>query len=328
MSSFAIGVDLGGTNLRIAAVDESGKQLETITTSTEVKRGRDSVIESMCRDITALKGKYAAQYDFAGSGIGVPGIIDMETGTVVWSPNLLDWRNYPVREEIEGRLGAPVVLENDANVAALGEKWLGAGKEYSSMCMITLGTGVGGGVILDGKVWHGLNGMAGELGHITAIPEGPNCGCTNNGCLEQYASATAVKRMSLEAIASGEAPELSRAMKANPEFSAKIVYQMAMEGDVAAQRVFHKVGEALGIVISGLINLMNLPAYVLGGGMAAGWDAFAPAMFEEINKRSYVYRNTSDGDVRKRTVITRALLGGDAGLLGAAYLALHAEAKK
>ena len=325
MPSFAIGVDLGGTNLRIAAIDENGKQLETITTSTEVKRGRDSVIESMCRDILALKGKYAAQYDFAGSGIGVPGIIDMETGTVVWSPNLLDWRNYPVREEIESRLNAPVILENDANVAALGEKWLGAGKEYASMCMITLGTGVGGGVILDGRVWHGLNGMAGELGHITAFPDGPPCGCTSHGCLEQYASATAVKRMALGAIASGDAPELSRAMKANPEFSAKIVYQMAMEGDVAAQKIFKTVGEALGIVIGGLVNLMNLPAYVIGGGMAAGWDAFGPSMFAELNKRSYVFRNTADGEPKKRTVITRALLGGDAGLLGAAHLALQAR---
>lgn len=327
MPSFAIGVDLGGTNLRIAAVDANGKQLETITTSTEVKRGRDSVIESMCRDIIALKAKYAAQYDFVGSGIGVPGIIDMETGTVVWSPNLLDWRNYPVREEIESRLNAPVILENDANVAALGEKWLGAGKDYPSMCMITLGTGVGGGVILDGHIWHGLNGMAGELGHITAFPDGPVCGCTNNGCLEQYASATAVKRMALEAIAGGDAPELSRAMKANPEFSAKIVYQMAMEGDTSAQKIFAKVGEALGIVIGGLINLMNLQAYVLGGGMAAGWDAFAPAMFAEINKRCYVFRNTSEGEAKKRTVVTRAILGGDAGLLGAAYLALQGTAR-
>ena len=129
--------------------------------------------------------------------------------------------------------------------------------------------------------------------------------------------------MSLEEIATGAPPELSKAMKANPEFSAKIVYQMATEGDVSAQKVFNKVGEALGIVISGLINLMNLPAYVVGGGMSAGWDAFAPAMFEEVNKRCYVYRNMAGGEAHKRTVITRALLGGDAGLLGAANLALR-----
>src|SRR3954471_11772636 len=155
MAYFAIGVDLGGTNLRIAAVDETGKILEIITTSTEVARGRDYVIEEMTAAIKKLAGKYGSVGALAGVGIGVPGIIDMSTGMLRESPNLPGWSDYPVREEIERRLGSRVILENDANAAALGECWLGAGKGAGDLCMLTLGTGVGGGIILEGKVWHG-----------------------------------------------------------------------------------------------------------------------------------------------------------------------------
>src|SRR6202043_1941990 len=126
---------------------------------------------------------------FAGAGIGVPGIIDMETGMMRKSANLPGWSDYPVRDEIERRLGARVILENDANVAALGEKWLGAARDVDDMAMLTLGTGVGGGIVLRGRIWHGMTGMAGEFGHMTVEPEGPPCGCGNRGCVEQYASA-------------------------------------------------------------------------------------------------------------------------------------------
>ena len=194
MPDFAVGVDLGGTNMRIAAVDETGKQLEVISTSTEVKRGRESVVSAMCDAIRALSAKFTSSHRLVGTGIGVPGIIDMESGLVKESPNLPDWANYPVREEIQRRLGSSVILENDANAAALGEKWMGAGRDVENMCMITLGTGVGGGIVLNGHVWHGMTGMAGELGHMAVYPDGVQCGCSNRGCLEQYASATAVKR--------------------------------------------------------------------------------------------------------------------------------------
>ncbi|PYX96488.1 MAG: ROK family protein [Acidobacteria bacterium] len=322
---FSIGVDLGGTNMRIAAVDESGKQLELITTSTEVKRGRDLVVADICDSIRALRRKFDGRGQFAGTGIGVPGIIDMQSGTVLQSPNLPDWKNYPVREEIQRRLDSQVILENDANAAALGEKWMGAGRDAESMCMFTLGTGVGAGIVLDGKVWHGMTGMAGECGHITVFPDGVPCGCGNRGCVEQYASATAVKRMAIEAIASGKAPELARAMSENPEFSSKVVFQYALQGDASAKQIFDIVGRVLGLVLADMINTLNLPMYVLGGGLASGWEAFAPAMFEELRKRSYVYVATVPNETlpaRKHTMITRALLGSDAGLIGAARLAL------
>jgi glucokinase len=322
---FAIGVDLGGTNMRIAAVDADGKQLELITTSTEVKRGRDYVVGDICDAIRALRQKFDGKYQFAGTGIGVPGIIDMDTGTVHQSPNLPDWTNYPVRDEIRRRIDSQVILENDANVAALGEKWMGAARDANSMCMFTLGTGVGGGIVLDGKVWHGMMGMAGECGHITVYPDGVPCGCGNRGCVEQYASATAVKRMAIEAIATGKAPDLGRAMSENPEFSSKVVFQYAMQGDAAARQIFQVVGRSLALMIADMINALNLPMYVIGGGMASAWEAFAPAMFDELRKRSYVYVATAPDETlpaRKHTLITRALLGSDAGLIGAARLVL------
>jgi glucokinase len=341
MTRFAIGVDLGGTNLRIAAVDTSGKMLEKITLGTEVTRGRDKVISDMCRTIQELSLKHRSSVgELTGIGIGVPGIIEMQTGMLRESPNLPGWENYPVRQEIEQRLGTQVVLENDANAAALGEKWLGAAANVDDMCMITLGTGVGGGIVLQGRIWHGMTGMAGELGHITADPNGPPCGCGNRGCLEQYASATAVKRMAVEAVAIGAAPELARAMDENPEFSSQVVYQMAVQGDEPAQQIFVRVGKALGAVIADLVNVFNLPMYVIGGGVSLAWEAFAPALMEETRKNSFVYRATAPltnrpgvqgtgvhDDVlpaRRSTIITRALLGSDAGLLGAARLPMIA----
>ena len=323
MTAFAIGVDLGGTNLRIAAVDDTGRLMEKMTTGTQVARGRDHVIDEMTAAIRELAAKFKAD-TLLGIGIGVPGIIDMETGMLRESPNLPGWHDYPVRDEIEKRLGTRVILENDANSAALGEKWLGAARDHDDMCMLTLGTGVGGGIVLDGRVWHGFKGMAGELGHITVEPNGPACGCGSRGCVEQFASATAVVRMAREAIASGRAPELARALNDTAEFGSKVVYQMAIQGDHAAQEIYQKVGWALGIVVADLVNIFNLPMYVIGGGVASAWDAFAPAMFQELGARSFVYAATTpDSHVApdpKKTIITRALLSGDAGLYGAARL--------
>ena len=333
MLSFAIGVDLGGTNLRIAAVDDQGTLLEKVALGTQVVRGRDYVISEMCDAIRELAAKFSRSGRMIGAGIGIPGIIDKRTGMLRESPNLPGWHDYPVRDEIERRLGAPVLLENDANAAAFGEAWLGAARGQESMCMITLGTGVGGGIVLGGAIWHGMTGMAGEVGHVTIDPAGPRCNCGNTGCVEQYASATAVMRMAREAIANGSAPGLSRAANApDVEFSAKIVYNLAIQGDRPAREIFNRVGWALGVLIADLVNVLNLNMYVIGGGVAAAWSVFSPVMFEEVRKRSMVYAATAPaergdplGDVvspatSQPTIVTRALLGSDAGLFGAARL--------
>jgi glucokinase len=329
MSRFAIGVDLGGTNMRIAAVEDSGRLLQTIATNTEVTRGREAVISDMCEAIRSLSAKFhgIGGRELSGIGIGVPGIIDLERGMIRNSPNLPGWQDYPVQSEIEKQLGTHVVLENDANAAAFGEKWLGAGRgsNTESLCMITLGTGVGGGFVFAGKVWHGMTGMAGEIGHITVFPDGHPCKCGNTGCLEQYASATAVKRMALEVIATGSAPDLGRAVSATSEITARHIYNQAMQGDPAARHVFLKVGEALGIALATVINALNLPMYVIGGGVAGAWEAFAPTMLREVRNRSFIYRATNpreDESGPGSTILTQAVLGGDAGILGSARLAM------
>lgn len=326
MGQFAIGVDLGGTNLRIAAVDVAGKLLQKVTTGTQVARGRDHVIEEMTAAIREVAAKFGPIGDLVGIGIGVPGITYMATGMLRESPNLPGWENYPVRDKIEKRLGVRVILENDANAAAMGEKWLGAGRDYEDMIMLTLGTGVGGGIVLNGRVWHGMTGMAGELGHINVEPDGPLCGCAAHGCLEQYASATAIVRMAREAIAAGKAERL-RAASDDPEFSAKIVYQMAVQGESAAQEIYRRVGRALGIVIAGLVNTFNFPMFVVGGGVASAWEAFSPSLLDEVRSRSFVYNATAPGSQVPggNTIITRALLGSDAGLYGAARLPMLPE---
>src|SRR5208282_2197222 len=321
MKNFAIGVDLGGTNLRIAAVDDQGTLVEKVTLGTKVSLGRDHVIDDMCEAIEHVLEKYRNAAPLLGIGIGVPGIIDMQTGLLRESPNLPGWADYPVRAEIERRLKTIVILENDANVAALGEKWLGAAKDYADVAMLTLGTGVGGGLVLGGAIWRGANGMAAEFGHTTVEPEGQLCGCGNRGCLEQYASATAVVRMAREAIASNGGPALARAANSDPEFSSKSIYNLAVQGDEDARRIFRYVGRCLGIVLSAMVNSLNLPIYVIGGGASSAWEAFSPSIFEELRRRSFVYAATAPHDPMatnegasarleagpgRKTIITRA----------------------
>ena len=286
-----------------------------------------------------LAAKYRDGAALQGIGIGVPGIIDMKTGMLRESPNLPGWAESPVQAEIERRLGTRVILENDANVAALGEKWLGAARDVDDMAMLTLGTGVGGGIVLQGRIWHGMTGMAGEFGHMTVEPEGPPCGCGNRGCLEQYASATAVVRMAKEAIASGRAPGLAKAANTDPEFNAKAIYNLAIQGDEEARKIFGRLGRALGICIANLVNAFNLNMYVVGGGVSSAWEAFSPFIFEELRQRSLVYAATAPASLSggegasghvgpegsTKTIITRALLGSDAGLYGAAQLPMTCQ---
>jgi glucokinase len=330
MPDFSIGVDLGGTNLRIAAVSADGQLLEKVTLGTKTALGPNHVITEMCDAIQRLTAQYQHSGKFLGAGLGIPGIIDLHTGTLRKSANLPGFEEYPVRDEIERRLGieknsARVVLENDANVAALGEQWLGAARGVPNMAVVTLGTGIGGGIIIEGKIWHGMNGMSGEFGHITLEPNGYPCGCGNHGCSEKYASASAILRMAREAIASGAAPSLAKAASSDPEFGAKSIYNLALQGDEQARQIFRTFGRYLGILLAALVNVLNLDMYVLGGGVCSAWDAYAPSMFTELRARSLIYAATApetESPTTRKTIITQALLGSDAGLYGAARAAV------
>ena len=186
--------------------------------------------------------------------------------------------------------------------------------------MLTLGTGVGGGVVLDGKIWHGFLGMAGELGHIIVAENGTPCPCGGQGCLETETSASAVVRKARELLAAGGSPALAKASQNASELTSRLVYEVAKAGDAACRAIFASVGRYLGIGIAGLVNALNLPLYVIGGGAADAWDLFAPAMMEEVRHRSFIFREAS-------TRIEKSILKGDAGLCGAAYLPLQAGAQ-
>jgi glucokinase len=197
-----------------------------------------------------------------------------------------------------------VILENDANAASLGEKWMGAGKDASDLVLLTLGTGVGGGIISGGRVMHGYLGMAGELGHITVVPNGNPCGCGNRGCVEKYASATAITAMA-KMLALGQ------------DLSAEEVFELAKKGNDRAREVFRVAGESLGIALSALINIFNFPLYLIGGGVIGAWEFFAPPMLAEVERRCFVYRSALK---TTPTRIERAALGNEAGIYGAARL--------
>jgi glucokinase len=299
MAEYSIGIDLGGTNLRAASIDRSGKMIRKIAGSTDLSAGREAVVTDMVAAINDLRAERGDD-TLAGVGVGTPGFIIMEKGVITGSPNMPGFDNFPIRDEIERQLGAPVVLENDANAAALGEKWMGAGRDYDDLVLLTLGTGVGGGIISGGKVLHGFVGMAGELGHTTVNPTGNPCGCGNQGCLEKHASATAVVAM-------------GRMMGLGDHLTSEAVYKLAVGGDEKAKAVFTAMGQALGIALATLVNIFNFPLYLLSGGMLPAWDLFAPPMMEEVRRRSFVFRNTP-------TRIEKATLGNEAGLYGAAYL--------
>ncbi len=304
MTEYAIGVDIGGTNLRAAAVTREGKMIDKISGTTNVAAGRDRVILDLVSNIRELRDRVGAE-GFTGVGIGIPGFILLEKGMIVGSHNMPGFDNYPVRDDISQRLGSQVVLENDANAAALGESWIGAGKGVSDLVLLTLGTGIGGGIISGGKVLHGFLGMAGELGHITIMPYGNPCGCGNRGCLEKHASATAIESMA-NLMALGE------------NVSARQVYELAMQGEERAKRIFESMGRALGLGLATLINIFNFPLFLLSGGVLPAWDFFAPGMFDEVSTRSFTYKNT-------KTRIEKATLGNEAGLYGAAYLPFQAK---
>jgi glucokinase len=304
MARYAIGVDLGGTNYRAASIDQDGNLLDKISGSTNSAAGREAILSAIVSAIVALRDRRGGD-ELAGIGVALPGFIDIEKGLILASPNVPPFAGFHARDALRERLGAPVILENDANAAALGEKWMGAGRGVNDLLLLTLGTGIGGGIICDGRILHGFMGMAAELGHVTLEPTGNPCACGNTGCLEKHASATAISTM-------------ARYLNLGENLTSHEIYDLAAAGNEPARRVFALMGAALGIGLANYIQIFNFPLYLLSGGVLPAWDFFAPAMFREVEERSLTYRSTN-------TRIEKATLGSDAGLFGAACLPFEAQ---
>lgn len=311
-SRFVAAVDLGGTNLRAAIVDAAGRITRRVKHSTP-QRATDprQIVEAIVR---AIRECAQSQNNVERAAILVPGTVDPGGELVIQVPNLPCLDGLDLKTTLQTELGWQVVLENDANAAAVGEMWLGAARGRKSVVCMTLGTGVGGGIILDGKLWHGADGSAGEIGHTTVDASSKlKCKCGNTGCLELFASATAITRMTKEQL-----PRYPNSVLQDQGLSAKEVYEAGLKGDKLAIDVFRIVGAYLGIAAANLVNLLNPEVIVIGGGVANAWQLFQAPLHEEVTRRSLA-------NPAKQVKIAAAERGDDAGLLGAARLALFDE---
>jgi glucokinase len=323
---YSIGIDLGGTNLRIAAYSGESDRLDAVSIRTRLEDGPQAVLRDMADAVRRMYDACGNHGEFAGIGIGSPGPIELPEGKLLAPANLPGWDQLELKSELEKLLEMPVIVESDANAAALAEWHLGAGRTYQtdSLAMITLGTGVGGGLVLNRKIWHGSMGMACEPGHTVVYPGGLACNCGSYGCLEMYASATAVRRMAEEAAGGHGGRQLAEVLRERGEISAHNVAELARGGDAASIRIYEVVGKALGIGIGNLVSCLNLPLHTVGGGMAQAWDLFAPSMFQSLHDTCQIYRLTAapfPGEFEgRRTNLCPAQLGPEAGILGAALL--------
>ena len=333
-----LGIDLGGTSTRVGLFDESSRLLASRSMPTRVQDGPQSVVEEIAqviRQLLACEKDGQCGYTPIGIGIGSPGPINLRTGVLGLLPNLPGWEKFPLRDALNRATGLAVTLDSDANAAALAEWKLGAGKStgLSSMVMLTLGTGVGSGIILNGKVWQGMFGMGGEVGHTTVDPQGLLCGCGSRGCLEMYASANGLIRLAKTIALAPDSTSALRALAGSPEgFTPLQVARLAEDGDVSAALAFERLGYYLGIGIANIINTLDLPMVILGGGVASAWPLFAESMYQTVSDYSVVYRLVAPTQRKTLevdcTFICPATLGPAAGLLGAGLLprlAFHGE---
>ena len=311
---FVFAADLGGTHLRAATVDETGRIHFRLKQDTPRADSAAEIVRSLvlaARECeTQTTAKVGGTCAFKAISVVVPGTVNVEQGIVVTAPNLSCLDGFPLTAALTEELKRPAILENDANAAAMGEMWRGAGRGHATIVCITLGTGVGGGIILDGNLWRGVDGAAAEIGHMGVDPfGGVACGCGSRGCLEVYASATAIVRMTREA--SPRYPDSILRLDAN--LTAEKIYAAGVAGDELALEVFRRMGVYLGIGLANLINIINPEMIVIGGGVANGWDLFEKYMHQQVAERAFPL-------LAARVKIVRAECGDDAGLLGAAKL--------
>jgi glucokinase len=301
-SELVFAVDLGGTHLRTATVDEDGHIHDRTKTSTPDTSNPDEIVKAIVNAARASE----SEASIVSTCVAVPGTVNVETGTVLTIPNLRSLKGFNLAAALQRELHHPVIIENDANAAAMGELWKGAARDTRTMICITLGTGVGGGIVLEGNLWRGVDGSAGEIGHTTVEPHGGViCGCGSEGCLEVYASATALVRM---------LKETNSTLRNAKDLTAETIYRAAKDGDPVAVRVFGKMGEYLGIGLAILVNILNPEMIVIGGGVANAWQLFGEHVIQEMRRRAFPLPGS-------RVIVKPAECGDNAGLLGAARLA-------
>ncbi len=315
--SRALGIDLGGTNIKAGLVAANGTVLAQAETPTLAHEGPDAIVGRMAQLGRQLLA--GAPGPVLGAGVGSPGPLDPSTGTLYFTPNMPGWNDYPLGTRLAERLGMKVVVENDANCAALAEYWLGAGRGTRTMILLTLGTGIGGGIILDGKLVNGARVTAGEVGHIAISWDGPKCGCGSRGCLEAYCGTAGILARARELLDKPGTVSLLRDL-AGPDLeklTPALIGSAARKGDGPALSIFKETGRLLGVGIASLVNLFAPEVVIIGGGIAANADWLFPAVREEIRRRAM-----RPGSEQVRLVA--AELGNHAGIVGAARLVLPA----
>jgi len=311
-----LGLDLGGTNMVGAAVAAEGELLAKSKIPTEASRGLQHVLDRMANCLLdVLKKSGCAREDVLAAGVGAPGPLNQETGVIFTPPNLPGWKDVPLADELRKRLGVPVFIENDANSAAYGESWLGAGRGFKDLVCLTLGTGVGGGIIINNELLRGRDGTAGEIGHLIIEMHGRKCNCGSYGCLEQYASATGIVNRTREAIERGEQTMLTKTVPDLSHLTAKDVSDAMERGDKLGHHIITETGEILGIAITSIVNLLNPEVVVLCGGVIGAGEALFKPIRDTVKKRAFPVPAA-------RARIVPSVLGDNAGVIGAAGVAL------
>jgi glucokinase len=313
-----VGIDLGGTNVRLALVSPEGKILSRWERATASMPDQAALVAALAADLTqAETAARESGYEIKGGGIGVPGRVLPREGRVDFSPNVAALNDCRLVDRLSLAVNWPLFLENDANLFALGEHWLGAGVGHDQMLGITLGTGVGGGLILNGRLWSVAEGTSGEIGHMTVDPDGQKCHCGNRGCLETMASAFWTVAWVKEQLAQGASSWLRELYEADPEaIEGQTLVVAALQGDPLARRAFDRVGRSLGQAIAAVVHLLGLSRVVIGGRFARAWEVFQSSLHEELRRRLTLFPPDA-------VSICPAQLGDDAGLVGAARLAWH-----
>jgi len=312
--SFFVGLDVGGGTMKGGVVDDRGKPLSSVSLPTEAHRGQEFGLERMCETIRqAIQSANLALRDIAAIGVATPGLMDIPAGIIIDPPNLRPWKMVPVRDHVNQVFGLPTAFQNDANAAALGEFWVGAGRDIASMVLFTLGTGIGGGIILDGKVLEGRHSHGAELGHMKIEMTQPRlCGCGRLGCLEAYGSASSVAKRAHEALNSSATPSLLReVLQRHDELSARDVFNAADAGDELAMRLVEETAYYLAIGAMNLMHLIDPDMVVFGGGMIAAGDRFLERIRHHVRELAFPIP-------AEKTEIRYAQLGTDAGFIGAA----------